>query len=190
MNRPIFIKQVLPFLFLYSFMILVTITIDFVLHYFHLVFIGRYLGIIGTCILLLSFVYSLRKRSVIQVGSPKVLLTMHEYLAWLASVLILVHAGIHFNAILPWLAIVMLLINVASGLVGKFLLKNASLSLSASHKELMASGMSAEDAHKILFLDTITVDAMKKWRVVHLPIAFTLGVLSLLHIITIALFSW
>jgi hypothetical protein len=114
---------------------------------------------------------------------------MHEYLAWIGTVLILVHAGIHFNALLPWLAILMLLINVASGLVGKFLLKKASLSLSISRQELISSGMTLEEADKKLFLDTITVDAMKKWRVVHLPIAFTLGILSLLHIITILIFS-
>lgn len=86
---------------------------------------------------------------------------MHEYLAWIGSVLILVHAGIHFNALLPWLAIFMLLINVASGLVGKFLLKNASMSLSASRQELIASGMTLEEADKKLFFDTITVDALK-----------------------------
>jgi len=170
-------------------MIFITIIIDFILHYYHLVFIGRYLGLIGTCIILSSFVYSLRKRKIIQSGSPRELLKMHEYLAWIGSVLILVHAGIHFNALLPWLAILMLLINVASGLVGKFLLKNASLSLSTSRQELITSGMTLEEADKKLFFDTITVDAMKKWRVVHLPIAFTLGILSLLHIITIVIFS-
>ncbi len=189
MKLPIFTKQVLPFLFLYSIMIFITIIIDFILHYYQLVYIGRYLGLIGTCIILISFVYSLRKRKIIQSGSPKELLKMHEYLAWIGSVLILVHAGIHFNALLPWLAILLLLINVASGLVGKFLLKKANLSLSARRKELLASGMTIEEADKKLFFDTITVDAMKKWRVVHLPIAFTLGILSLLHIITILIFS-
>lgn len=189
MKLPIFIKQVLPFLFLYSLMIFITIVIDYILHYFHLVFIGRYLGLLGTCIILISFIYSLRKRKIIQSGSPQVLLKRHENLAWAGSVLILVHAGIHFNAILPWLAILMLLINVASGLVGKFLLKNASISLSSNRQELLKSGMSIEDADKKLFFDTITVDAMKKWGVVHLPIAFLLGILSLLHIITIVIFS-
>ena len=156
---------------------------------FHLVFIGRYLGIVGTCIILVSFVYSLRKRKIIKSGSPKELLKMHEYLAWIGSVLILVHAGIHFNSILPWLAILLLLINVASGLVGKFLLKNSSLELNSSRQELLSSGMTVEEADKVLFFDTITVDVMKKWRVVHLPIAFTLGFLSLLHILTILMFS-
>jgi hypothetical protein len=189
MKRPILINQVLPFIFLYSLMIFVTILIDYFLHSFHLVFIGRYLGIVGTCIILVSFVYSLRKRKIIQSGSPKELLKMHEYLAWIGSVLILVHAGIHFNSILPWLAILLLLINVASGLVGKFLLKNSSLELNSSRQELVSSGMTVEEADKVLFFDTITVDVMKKWRVVHLPIAFTLGFLSLLHILTILMFS-
>ena len=83
----------------------------------------------------------------------------------------------------------MLLINVASGLVGKFLLKNASIALSSGRQELIAAGMSIEEANKKLFFDTIAIDAMKKWRIVHLPIAFTLGILSLLHIITILIFS-
>ena len=62
MKLPIFIKQVLPFLFFYSLMILITIIIDFILHHYHLVSVGRYLGITGTCVMLLSFIYSLRKR--------------------------------------------------------------------------------------------------------------------------------
>ncbi len=189
MKLPIFIKQVLPFLFLFSLMIFVTIIIDYILHYYHLVFIGRYLGLMGTCIIVFSFVYSLRKRKIIQSGSPKDLLMMHEYLAWIGSVLILVHAGIHFNALLPWLATFMLLINVASGLVGKFLFKKASMVLNAKRQDLMALGMSIEEVDRKLFFDIITVDAMKKWRIVHLPIAFTLGILSILHIISILIFS-
>ncbi len=189
MKLPIFVKQVIPFLFLYSMMFFVTVVIDYALHYFHLVYIGRSLGIIGTGLICLSFVYSLRKRKIITSGSPKKLLQMHETLAWIGSVFILVHAGVHFNAILPWLAIILLLINVASGLVGKYLLKNASMTLNESRKVLLASGMPRAEADKKLFLDTVTVDAMRKWRVVHLPIAFSLGILSLLHIITIILFS-
>lgn len=36
--------------------------------------------------------------------------------------LILVHAGIHIYAILPWLALIAMLINIISGMTGKFLL--------------------------------------------------------------------
>lgn len=113
---------------------------------------------------------------------------LHEYLAWVGSILILVHAGIHFNAILPWLAVLMLLIAVASGLVGKYLLKKANESLKEKRKELIGSGVSAEETDKKLFFDSVTVDMMKKWRLVHYPITLLLGILSLLHIITILMF--
>ena len=103
--------------------------------------------------------------------------------------MLLVHAGIHFNAFLPWLAIVMLLIAVASGLIGKFLLKKANETLKEKKQALINTGISPEDADKKLFFDSITVDLMKKWRVVHLPITLILGILALMHIITIVMFS-
>ena len=71
----------------------------------------------------------LRKRKIIESGSPKKLLAIHEYMAWIGSVMLLIHAGIHFNALLPSLAIIMLLIAVASGLVVKFLLKKANVTI-------------------------------------------------------------
>lgn len=189
MKRPILIKYVLPFLQWYILMILVTIGIDYILHRFNLVYIGRYMGIAGTAIIILSFIYSLRKRKIIETGSPKNLLLLHEYLSWFGAVLLLVHAGIHFNALLPWLAIFMLLIAVASGLVGKFLLKKANETLKEKRQLLLNSGMLKEEAEKKLFFDSITVDLMKNWRVAHLPITLLLGILSLLHIITILLFG-
>ena len=188
MKQPVIIKHVLPFIQWFALMVIIAIAIDFLLHYFNLVFIGRYLGTVGTVVILFSFIYSLRKRKIIQKGSPKQLLMWHEYIAWLGSIMLLVHAGIHFNAWLPWLAILMLLVTVGSGLVGKFLLKKASESLKERRLELIATGSSNKEADKIVFYDSITVDLMKKWRAVHLPITFLLGILSLVHIITILMF--
>ena len=188
MKKSILVKNVLPFLQWYGLMILFAIVIDYFLHRMQLVSAGKYLGYAGTGLIFISFIYSLRKRKLIQSGSPKKLLMLHEYLAWIGSILILVHAGIHFNAILPWLAVLMLLIAVASGLVGKFLLKKASESFREKRKGLIDSGMSTEEADKKLFLDSVTVDMMKKWRLVHYPITLLLGLLSLLHIISIIMF--
>ncbi|MBL0358115.1 MAG: hypothetical protein IPP72_15165 [Chitinophagaceae bacterium] len=61
MKQPLLIKHVLPFIQWYALMIFIAIAIDYGLHYFHLVFIGRYLGVVGTIVVLLSFIYSLRK---------------------------------------------------------------------------------------------------------------------------------
>jgi hypothetical protein len=189
MNRSVLSKYVFPFIQWYALMIFLAIAIDYFLHRFQLVSVGRYLGFIGTMLLAISFIYSLRKRRIVKSGSPRKLLLMHEYLAWIGSVIIIVHAGIHFNAILPWLAVFMLLINVASGLVGKFLLKNANESLMNKRSELIKSGVTFNEVDKKLFWDSITVELMKKWRIVHLPISLLFGILALLHIITIIIYS-
>ncbi|MCX6204903.1 MAG: hypothetical protein NTZ19_01455 [Bacteroidetes bacterium] len=189
MKKPLLIKYFLPFIQWYALMVLFAIGIDFILHKFDLVFIGRYLGTVGTTLIIASFIYSLRKSKIIKSGSPKQLLALHEYLAWAGSMMLLVHAGIHFNAWLPWLAIVMLLITVGSGLVGKFLLKNANETLKERRLELINTGANKEDVDEKLFFDSITVDLLKKWRIVHLPITLLLGILSMIHIITIIMFS-
>ncbi|MFN8153811.1 MAG: hypothetical protein U0Y08_05930 [Bacteroidia bacterium] len=189
MTRSIFKRYVWPFLQWFLLMILLAVLFDYLLHVLHLVEVGRYLGYVGTLIILFSFAYSLRKRKIIEYGSPKKLLQTHEYAAWIGSILILVHAGIHFNAVLPWLAVLMLIIAVASGLVGKFLLKKSSEALKSKLQLFMADGMSKEEAEKKLFFDALTVDLMKKWRVVHMPITILLGVLAVIHIVSVMMFS-
>jgi len=189
MKQSVLVKNILPFLQWYVLMILIAIITDYFLHRFHMVYVGRYLGYVGTGFVIFSFVYSLRKRKIIKAGSPKKLLVVHEYLAWTGSIMILVHAGIHFNALLPWLAIFMLLIAVATGLVGKFLLKEAIASLKGKKQVLIEKGLDEEEADRQLFFDSFTVDLMKKWRVVHMPVTFILAVLFLMHIITIIMYS-
>lgn len=189
MRNSIFVRYVLPFFQWYALLIFIAIIIDYFLHRFHLISVGRYLGYIGTFTILITFVYSLRKRQIIKSGSPKQLLAFHEYLSWAGAVMILVHAGIHFNALLPWLAILMLLITVATGLIGKFILKKANEALKEKKLELVSKGVTQAEADNQLFFDSVVVDLMKKWRTVHLPITLILGILALMHIVTIVMFS-
>jgi len=188
MNNSLFQKKVVPFLLTFALLMVATIVADFLLHQFQLVWIGRYLGIPGTILILLSFLYTLRKRKMIQVGNPKFWLNLHGLFTWLGTLMILVHAGIHFNAILPWLAIIAMLINVISGLTGKFLLNRAQRYLSSKKTDLLQQGMSSKSLEKEIFWDAVTFDIMKKWRVVHFPITLVFSVLSLIHIISIFLF--
>lgn len=188
MKRSIVRRFVLPFVQWYALMFIIAIAIDYILHRFNAISAGRYLGYAGTLLIAVSFIYSLRKRKIILFGSPRNLLIMHEYMAWAGSIMILVHAGIHFNALLPWLAVLMLLIAVASGLIGKFLLKRSVEALREKVQAEMKSGMTKEEAEKKLFLDSLTVDLMKKWRTVHMPITLLLILLVILNVITIIMF--
>ena len=98
-------REVLPFVASFAALVLVALAIDGLLHLFDLLWVGRWLGIPGTLLIIGSTAYSLRKRKLIQRGHPVKLLRWHEVLAWLGSLLVLVHAGVHFNAILGWLAV-------------------------------------------------------------------------------------
>lgn len=188
MERSLIRKEVLPFLAMFGSLILATIIIDALLHQFELVWIGRWLGIPGVILILLSFFYSMRKRKVISFGKPKVLLTLHETLTWLGALMILVHAGIHIYTILPWLALLAMLVNVISGMTGKYLL-DRSRRFMAEKKEVYAQqGLSEEETEKKLFWDATAFDLMKKWRAVHLPITLAFAVLGITHILSIFLF--
>ncbi len=188
MQRSLIRKEVIPFLLMFGSLILATIIIDALLHQFDFAWIGRWLGIPGTLLILSSFFYSLRKRKKISFGKPKTLLTLHETLTWVGALFILVHAGIHVYAILPWLALLAMLINVISGMTGKYLLDRSRRFLAEKKETYLQDGLAEEEVEKRLFWDATTYDLMKQWRTIHLPITLAFAVLGLTHILSILLF--
>ena len=181
-------RHVLPFTLLLGLLAAATIAGDYLLHRLNLVWVGRYLGIPGTLLIIGSLVYSLRKRKYITAGSPKTLLTLHEVGTWLGSLMVLIHAGILFNAILPWLATVAMGVNVISGMVGKLLLGRSREHVLGQREHYQLRGLSKVEVERAVFWDAVTLDAMNKWRKVHIPIFIVFAVLSLGHIISIFLF--
>lgn len=181
-------REVLPFLLAMAALVVAALLIDALLHLLDVVWIGRYLGIPGTLLILGSIAYSLRKRKLIKSGNPAKLLRLHELLAWLGSLLVLVHAGIHFNAILGWLAVGAMLINVGSGLTGKFLLDRSRRRLEESHRRMRQQGLTPEELEDLTYWDSLTFDVVKKWRVVHFPITLAFAVLATAHIVAVFLF--
>jgi hypothetical protein len=188
LRTSLLIREVLPFALMFATLVAVALAIDAALHLANAVWVGRYLGIPGVLLILASSGYSLRKRKLIALGKPVVLLRWHERLAWTGSLLILVHAGIHFNAVLGWLAVAAMLINVASGLTGKCLMGRSSKRLAANRARLRAAGLSEEALQEQTWGDSLTYDIVKSWRVVHLPITLAFVVLALVHIIAIFIF--
>jgi hypothetical protein len=181
-------REVLPFLASFAALVLVALALDGLLHIFKLLWIGRWLGIPGTLLIIGSTAYSLRKRQLIRAGHPASLLRWHEMLAWLGSLLVLVHAGVHFNAILGWLAVGAMLINVGSGLTGKFLLDRSRRRLEAARQRMRERGLADEELQERLYWDSLTFDVVKQWRVVHFPITLAFAVLATAHIVAIFLF--
>ena len=188
MEKSLFRLEVLPFLGQFVLLIAATIMGDITLHHFDLVWIGRYLGIPGTLLILLSLLYSLRKRKVIRSGNPQFLLGLHEFLTWLGALMVLVHAGVHFNAILPWLALAAMVVNVISGMVGRYLLGRSRRHLTKRQEKYRLHGMSKTETEKALFWDAVTFELMARWRAVHFPISYAFAALAVGHIVSIFLF--
>ena len=184
-------REVVPFVLALAALAGAALLLDAALHLANAVWIGRYLGIPGTALILVSLRYSLRKRKLISSGNPVQLLRSHEWMAWAGSLLVLVHAGIHFNAILGWLAIWAMLITVGSGLTGKYLLARSRRRMEASRQQFQNLGLSEVAVEERLYWDSLTFDVIKQWRVVHFPITLAFAVLATAHILSIFLFwSW
>ena len=181
-------REVFPFFGQFILLILASLMGDFVLHTLDMIWVGRYLGIPGTILILLSLLYSLRKRKMITLGSPKSYLYWHELLTWLGSLMVLVHAGVHFNTVLPWLALIGMVLNVFSGLVGGRLLERSRRHLVDMEERYRSRGLTKDEIDKEVFWDSVTYDLMAKWRVVHFPLSFVFAILTGGHILAIFLF--
>lgn len=187
-KAQLLLREVLPCALSLTLLGALALLLDALLHVYDAVWIGRYLGILGTLLIMFSFWYSLRKRKLVKSGNLTKLMLLHERMAWLGSMLVLVHAGIHFNAILGWLAVWAMLVNVVSGLTGKFLLERSRKRMASSREKMQQQGISAEKLEEQLYWDSLTFDVVKKWRVIHIPITLAFAVLALGHIISIFLF--
>jgi hypothetical protein len=109
-------------------------------------------------------------------------------MAWLGSLLILIHAGFGFDAVIPRMAVFAMLIVVASGITGKYLLKQAKESLKEKRVELTAKKLSTHEIERELFTLSLITDKMQMWRTIHIPLTLIFAAFALLHIITILLF--
>lgn len=188
MEIGLLIREILPFYFRLVVLAVVTLFIDLLLHLTDLVWVGRYLGIPGTILILLSFGHSLRKRGMIKSDNPIRLLRLHEWLAWIGSTLVLVHAGIHFNAVLGWLAVAAMAVNITSGLTGKYLVQRSQRWMKQTKTDLRDAGLSDAEIEQRLFWDSLAAGMVRKWRTIHLPIALAFAVLATAHILSTFLF--
>ena len=191
MKFTLLTRDVVPFFLALLALAVAALLADGLLHVVDAVWVGRYLGIPGVLLIAGSFGYSLRKRKVIATGNPAKLLRLHERMAWAGCLLVLVHAGIHFNAILGWLAVWALLINVGSGLTGKFLLQRSRRRLEETSEAMRRQGLSGRALEEHMYWDSLTFDVVKQWRAVHYPITLAFSVLAAAHIISVFVFwSW
>lgn len=189
MWKSVLVQRTLPLTISYLLLIIAAIALDYLLHVAHLVWIGRYLGIAGTLFFALSFGYSARKKKIIKNGVLKKFLKLHCNTGWIGTLMIIVHSGIHFNAILPWVATFLMMVVTASGHVGQYLLKKVKEEVKITMNKLGINATVDEEIEQQHYWDSLTVKTLEQWRMVHMPMVSLLLALTLIHIFSI-LFFW
>jgi len=174
----------------FSGLIVGTLAVDGLLHSLGFLWIGMWFGPAGLSLIIISFLYSARRRKWITQGKVVVYLRIHEFLAWFGTLLVLVHSGIHFNALIPWLATLAMLITTASGLTGKYLLKAAQVKLKAQKAALKTEGVDPEQIEEHLLSEARLVNKMKQWRIIHFPITLSFALLVLTHLGGLLYYGW
>lgn len=149
---------------------------------------GRDFGYWGTLLIVVSFVHSLRKRKLIRGGRPFRFLRVHEILTCLGAMMVLVHAGIVVGALLPWSALAAMLVTVASGFTGRYLLRKSSIQARESKQALLGEGLAPDEVEDRLYWASLDADSMRRWRSVHLPITSIFISLTLLHVLSVLVF--
>lgn len=130
------------------------------------------LGYLGTLLLFISMTYSIRKRWRKGPGKLAEWLTMHEYSALTGTVLIIVHAGSLYNAKIPVLATIMMVIVTVSGFIGRYLYREAV----QKKKENPVNAFLANSP-------------IRFWRLVHVQLTAGLGVTIVTHIVIVGYFG-
>ena len=147
---------------------------------------GHVLGWLGLLLFLLVFAYPLKKRYAPddpKRGWLQPWFRVHMIAGLLGPVLILVHAGAHFHALVPVLALIAMALVTVSGIVGQTLHSLSVRQLNQEWRELHELGLSEVEIHERLAERAAQEEAFRFWQLVHAPVTIPFVALTLLHII-------
>ncbi|NTW52033.1 MAG: hypothetical protein HGB22_05550 [Chlorobiaceae bacterium] len=191
MWNSVLVKRALPLSFSYLLLVAASLSLDYILHAAGLDWTGRYLGIAGTALVAFSFGYSARKKKLFRNGPLSLFLRLHCNAGWVGTLLILVHSGIHFNAILPWSATALMMVVTASGHVGQYLVRKLREEVRVKKKQLGIQDGNVDGLEQQAYWDAMTVKAFEQWRHMHMPMVSFLVVLTIIHIVSVTFFmNW
>jgi hypothetical protein len=144
---------------------------------------GHVVGWVGFAVILLVFVYPLKKRHGRKAGWPKGWFRVHQVAGVAGPVLILIHAGPHFHALTPVLAMLAMGIVAVSGVLGSAVHRKALRLLNDQRQELLGRGLSHEDVEDRLYDLASREEAFRIWQIIHAPMVVMFLALTAAHII-------
>lgn len=144
---------------------------------------GHIVGWIGLAVILLVFIYPLRKRYRRKAGWPRGWFRVHQVAGVVGPVLIFIHAGPHFHALAPVLAMLAMVIVVVSGVLGLVVHRKALHVLNEKREELLSQGLSQADVEDQLYDLASSEETFRVWQIIHAPMVILFLALVATHII-------
>ena len=143
---------------------------------------GHLTGWLGLAVIGLVFVYSYKKRKRRKPGWPRGWFWVHILAGIAGPLIILVHSGAHFHALVPVLAMLAMGFVVLSGVTGQASHYLAVRRLNDTRRDMQQQGLSAEDIDTHLHLMAAREEAFRAWQYIHAPLTVAFLALALMHI--------
>jgi hypothetical protein len=144
---------------------------------------GHVVGWIGLAVIMLVFVHSLRKRYGLKLGTPKGWLHVHLIAGVVGPVLILIHSGAHFHALVPIVAMVAMAVVVISGIVGQAIHLLALRTLNRQRRQYVEEGVPPDVIEARLDQLASQEEVFRWWRAIHAPLTITFAVFVAVHVL-------
>ena len=150
---------------------------------------GHGAGWLGLAVTLLVFVYPVRKRFSPPRCWPRGWFRVHMVAGVLGPLLILLHSGAHYHALVPIAATAAMVIVVLSGIVGQAVHAYVLRALNDERHRLQQEGRSEGDIETLLHGRASQEEGFRLWQAIHAPMTLMFLALTALHVIGALFFA-
>lgn len=150
---------------------------------------GHGVGWAGLIITLLVFVYPIRKRISPSHRWPRGWFRVHMVAGVLGPLLIFIHSGAHYHAVVPILAMSSMVVVVVSGIVGQLVHAFSLRSLNAHRHALQHQGLSEDEVDAQVHGMASQEESFRLWQAIHAPMTLMFLVFALLHVVGALFFA-
>ncbi len=150
---------------------------------------GHGVGWAGLALTLLVFVYPIRKRVNPSHRWPRGWFRVHMVTGVLGPLLIFIHSGAHYHAIVPILAMGSMVIVVVSGVVGQLVHAFSLRALNEHRHDLLHRGLSESDVDAQLHGMASQEEVFRLWQAIHAPMTVMFLAFTALHVVGALFFA-
>lgn len=150
---------------------------------------GHAVGWAGLLVTLLVFVYPVRKRLTASRRWPRGWFRVHMAAGILGPLLIFIHSGAHYHAVVPILAMGSMVIVVVSGIVGQVVHAFSLRALNEQRHDLLHQGLPEGDIEAQLHGMASQEEAFRLWQAIHAPMTVMFLAFTALHVVGALFFA-